>query len=392
MRMSTGLMAGVVFAGLVTGQAVAEPGVTDTEVVFGNILPLGNPTGALPGYGNHYGVKVAADEWNAKGGINGRKIVIKTEDDGYVPANAVQALRKLIDEGVFAMLATGAGGSTAAALPVVEENAIPTMVHFSPLNVAVEPTKPTIFMLGARYDHMLYAELKYILDNKKIENPVIGLIRQDDDFGAEVEAGFDRIVKETGLPSVPAIRFKRGQKDFGGEMLKMKAGNVNVLVAGAVSSEVVSMAKEGRKFGMQLEIASVPTAALPPVVKLMEPLGYVYYTGDYVAPFGSAGSKHFDEQAAKYVDEQARPALNRYSSASYAAAVVMFQAAERCGKELTRACLVEKLESGDKFSTNGVTSDISFTKDNHRSATAVQVIEVDPAKGTLTPVTEMTEY
>lgn len=386
------LIVSAALAAVLVSEARAEVGVTDTQVVFGNILPLGNPASALPAYGNHYGIKIATDEWNAKGGINGRKIVIRTEDDAYVPATAVQALRKLLDEGVFAMLATGAGGSTAATLPIVEERGIPTMVHFSPLDIAVEPIKPTIFMLGARYDDMMYAEVMYILKNKNIPKPVIGVIRQDDDFGIEVEKAFHRVVKETGAEHAAPLRYKRGQKDFGGEMLKMKAANVNVLISGGVSSEVVAMAKEGRKYNMPLEITTVPAGALPPVVKLMEPTKYTYFTGDYVAPLGSAGAKHFEDQATKFLGGDGKGGLNRYSTSSYAAAVVLFQAAELCGKELTRACLIAKLESGHKFTTNGTTSEISFSKNNHRSATAVQVIEVDPATGVLKPVTELAEY
>jgi hypothetical protein len=70
----------------------------------------------------------------------------------------------------------------------------------------------------------------------------------------------------------------------------------------------------------------------------------------------------------------------------------MIDAIRRCGTVLTRACVVEKLSSGEAFDMNGVTSPISFTPDRHVSATAVRVLEVDPKTKTVTALTDFAEY
>lgn len=373
--------------------AMAEQGVTDTEVVFGNIVPLTHPVTASLAYQVIYGNTVAAAEWNEKGGINGRKIIIKDEDDGYVPANSVQALQKLIDEGVFAMLTTGAGAGVAATLPIIEEQAIPTMVNFSPYEPAVDPVKPSIFMIGASYEDLLFGEIKYIVENKMDgKTPKLGVIRQDDDFGKQVESAFNRAIEEFNLDHADPLTFKRGQKDFGAEVLKMRAAGVNILIAGGVTSEIPAMAKEAAKFKMDLQIATVPTGQLTPIVKLMQPTGYTYYSGDYVSPLGSEGAKHFEEMAKKYLKEDEVAGLSRYSLTAYAASQIMFQAAEACGEDLTRACISEKLASGEKFDTNGITQPISFSADKHVAATATLVVEIDSATGTMKPVTELQDY
>lgn len=373
--------------------AMAEEGVTDTEVVFGNIVPLTNPVTASLAYQVIYGNQVAAAEWNEKGGINGRKIVLKDEDDAYVPANTVQALQKLIDEGVFAMLTTGAGAGVAATLPILEEQAIPTMVNFSPYEPAINPVKPSIFMIGASYEDLLFGEIKYIVENKmEGQTPKIGVIRQDDDFGKQVEAAFSRAVEEFNLDHADPLTFKRGQKDFGAEMLKMRAAGVNILIAGGVTSEIPAMAKEAAKFKMDVRMATVPTGQLAPIVKLMQPTGFVYYSGDYVSPLGSEGAKHFEEMANKYLKEDEVKGLSRYSLTAYAASQIMFQAAEACGKDLTRACISEKLASGEKFDTNGVTEPITFSADRHVAATETLVVEIDSKTGAITAVTDLEQY
>ncbi|HYH23094.1 MAG TPA: ABC transporter substrate-binding protein [Azospirillum sp.] len=98
------LAAGLVF--LAGGAARAEPGVTDTEIRIGDVNILTGPASFI-GQAVSVGSKVAAREINDRGGINGRKIVILTEDDGYVPARSFQAAKKLIEvDQVFALNGT----------------------------------------------------------------------------------------------------------------------------------------------------------------------------------------------------------------------------------------------------------------------------------------------
>lgn len=371
--------------------AMAEPGVTDKEIVIGNILPM-TSSAALVGRAAHFGSVVAAAEVNANGGVNGRTVIIKTEDDGYVPARTVQGLRKHIDDGIFGLIGTGAGAGTAAILPILEEEGIPTIVSFSPLKAAVDPVKPTVFMIGASYQDLLFAQLDYIHKNRKPESEKFGVIRQDDDFGKQVEEAFDRAVSEFKVDAAEPIRYKRGQKDFGAEILKTRAAKANVMIIGGVTTEIPAMLKEASKFKLPLEIATVPTSTLPPIMKLSAPYGYTYFSGDYISPMGSKGSAKFMEAAKAALTEEEIKALNRYSMTGYVATRIMIEAIRRCGENPTRACVVGKIESGEEFDTAGVTLPLTFAADRHISATAVRVLEINPAKQTIIPVTEFTQY
>src|SRR5260363_386174 len=69
------------------------PGVSDTEIKIGNIMPYSGPASA-------YGIigKTEAAYFkkiNAEGGINGRKINFVSYDDAYSPPKAVEQARKL---------------------------------------------------------------------------------------------------------------------------------------------------------------------------------------------------------------------------------------------------------------------------------------------------------
>jgi branched-chain amino acid transport system substrate-binding protein len=103
-----------------TPAAVGEvDGITDTEIILGMHGPLSGTWGAAyaPVIG---GVEAYFKYVNAEeGGACGRDIILKIEDDQYLPARAVDAVKKLLDrDHVFATLA---GIGTAAHSAVWEE-------------------------------------------------------------------------------------------------------------------------------------------------------------------------------------------------------------------------------------------------------------------------------
>ncbi len=71
-------------------------GISATEIVVGTHQDLSGPlkTAGVP-IAN--GLKLAADEINAAGGIDGRKIKLVVEDSGYAPKRAVRATPKMIE-------------------------------------------------------------------------------------------------------------------------------------------------------------------------------------------------------------------------------------------------------------------------------------------------------
>ena len=88
---------------------VTNEGISASEIVIGTHQDLSGP---IKGWGVPVsnGMKMATEEINAAGGVNGRKIRLVVEDSGYDPKKAVLASQKLIErDKIFAMV--GAMGS-----------------------------------------------------------------------------------------------------------------------------------------------------------------------------------------------------------------------------------------------------------------------------------------
>lgn len=377
-------------ASMLTSAYAQESGVTAKEVRIGAVLPMSGPA-SFPGIGAELGTRLALAEINEKGGIGGRQVRLAVEDDGYLPNRAYQGLVKLLDIGVLALVGTSGAASLAAMLPLIDEKKILTMVSTSASKAAVEPTRPHVFMLGAEYEDLFYAQIKYIKEHDKPSGPY-AVIRQDDDYGALVEAGFKRAVKELKLPSVEPIRFKRGQKEFGAEVLKLRSQNIGSLSIGGVIAESPAILKELSRFKMNIPTANPHTGNIDMTLKLAAPYGMSYYAADYMAPIGSEGAAELRKLAAKHLSAEEQGKMNRFSISGYLGTKAVLHAASQCASNLTRTCVSEKLKGTKALDVNGLASPLDFSGPRNTAATTVQVVRVNPAAGTVQPVTGFVAY
>ena len=75
----------------------AADGVSNDKIIFGQVAALNGPAQAL-GQGMREGILAAFEDANRAGGVNGRKLELKSIDDGYEPEKTIIATNKAITE------------------------------------------------------------------------------------------------------------------------------------------------------------------------------------------------------------------------------------------------------------------------------------------------------
>src|SRR5262245_62300320 len=111
-------------AGLLAASAQTPPPV---KVGFSSAMT--GPS-AITGEGVKWAAQMLADEYNAKGGIAGRKIEIYFGDNAGTPGEAVSAVRKLVDvDKVDVIVGQTHSGACLGALPIVKELAVPMVIE-----------------------------------------------------------------------------------------------------------------------------------------------------------------------------------------------------------------------------------------------------------------------
>lgn len=377
------LSAAVVGAAFAPAAYAQQQGVTDTEIVVGDILPLSGPP-ALLGIAHNIGVKVAVAEANAQGGINGRKVRLISEDDGYVISRTLQGLRKLINsDKVFALTSLSGSTQGQAALPLIKESGIPVITTISFAEDAYKPVVKNVFALGTLHP-LVTGEITKQLATR-YPGKKWAIVTQDDEYGELTRHGFDEAQRALKLDVVSTAIYKKGQSDFSSEMLKVKQSGAEVLYAGGLISENVAMAKELERQGLKVPMGVSYVARVAATLKLMGTAGENVYTADYVEAEESARGKAFLQKAKSLVSEDEFKRVNRFTMSGYAGARVMFEAMRRCGKALTTACTISQLESMKDFDT-GVTSPVTFTPTSHLSVQKLQLLKGNPTTLAFDPV------
>ncbi len=362
--------------------AHAQQGVTDTEILLGEVEPLTGPP-ALLGLAYNVGTKIALAEANAAGGINGRKLRLIAEDDGYVPTRTIQAVKKLVEvDKVFALTSLSGSGNAIAAISSIERMGIPTMASIAPVPQLFEPPRKNVFAMGASYQEGVY-QMTLNLANR-FPGKKWGIIIQDDDYGLAVSEGFTRARKEKSLDVVFEAKYKKGQQDFSAEMARLKSTGAEVFIAGGVLGENVAMVKELEKLAHKPQVAVFWPGRVPAALKLMGPAGDGIWGVDYVEPESSDVVKAFVERAKGLVGEAEVKAINRYTLVGYSSTRLLLEAMRRCGKALTWTCTISEIEKTQNFDT-GVMHPISFGPGVRFAAQKLMVMQGDAASATFRP-------
>lgn len=367
-------------------------GVTATEILLGEVQPMSGPA-SLIGKAGAAGSKLAIAEINAKGGINGRKLRAIYEDDGYVPARSVSAVKKLIDsDKVFALTGTTGSSHMVAMLPTIEEAKIPAIVHMAPNPAVVNPRRPTVFMIGPDYDYAGYVPVSYMVQKMGQKAGKFGILYQDDDFGKALLSGYQKAVKQFNLSSVSEIPFKRGAKDFSAEVLTLKDKGVTAVYLGTLTTESAAIMSEFRRLGMTPIIGTLWAGQLPAAVKLSAPSGFEYLIPDYYASnYDPAGLKLM-ELAKKFLSEDDYNNFNRYTVSGYVGTTVIAEGIRRCGATVTRVCVVNELNKLKKFSTGGLTGPVSFDNPKGQAVLPIKLFQTDPKNASVKSLTDFIAY
>src|SRR3954447_17234656 len=97
-----------------SAQKKYDPGASDTEIRIGQTMPYSGPASA---YGTLGKAEAAYfKKINDEGGVNGRKIVFLSVDDGYSPPKTVEATRRLVEQDEVLLMFGSLGTATNTAV------------------------------------------------------------------------------------------------------------------------------------------------------------------------------------------------------------------------------------------------------------------------------------
>ena len=225
---------------------------------------------SLTGSGETYGTianrakQMAADEINAAGGVNGRRLELVVEDSQCSAQGAITAYNKLTDvEGVKIILGTSCSGAMLGAAPLAEAEGV---ILFSGL-----ASSPDIANAG---DYIFRTQISDVHVGIATGNTLwadgvrnLATITETTDYAEGVRRTSVEQFEKRGGTVVAAERFGADVTDFRSQLTKLFAANPDALhVAPQSEFAAGAIVKQARELGYQgpiyAETISVGTTAL----------------------------------------------------------------------------------------------------------------------------------
>lgn len=372
----------VALMGVAAQPALAQfktQGVTDTEIVIGTHMDLSGPIKSW-GVPASSGMKLAVEQINAAGGINGRKIKLILEDDSYDPKKAVLQTQKLIElDKAFSIVSAMGSATTLAPMPLVQGAGL---THLFPITAAeftfkMDPAKPEdrlkFNMFSPYYDTMRLG-IKYVMEKNGIKKPCI--VYQDDEMGKNFTDAYSDQLKDLKVPEATRVSFKRGATDFNSQVARMKADGCDLVALGSVVRETVGIVTAARKLGWTpLYVVSSPSY-VPDLHELgKEAAEGIYGVGQteiFYSDTATGKVKEFIEAYRKMFGIDP----NLQSTSGYDGAMAFAFYAGLAGKNLTTNSLIAAMESGKVFEDIFGGAPVSFSKDNHLGVSAATIGQI----------------
>ena len=341
-KVSQLLLASTLALGAAQSMAQSQ-GVSKTEILVGTIL---DQSGPLAGFGkqSRLGMQLRVDEVNEQGGVNGRKLKLLVEDDGYDPKKAVLAAQKLVNQDKIFIMAGHLGtAQNLASMPVQFEK---NVINFFPITAAREMYEPfdrLKYSFAATYFDQIREALPTLVKEKNAKK--VCAIYQDDDFGLEVLRGAEAAMTKTGMTLVEKTSFKRGATDFSSQVAKMKASGCDMVVLGTIIRETIGTIGESRKTGFGPTFIGSSAAYTDLIHKLGGPaMNGLYATHTVQHPYLDEASQPIRFWATKYKTKfNEDPTV--FSVYGYTIIDAFIKAAQKAGPNLTTDTFIKAMDS-----------------------------------------------
>ena len=338
-------------------------------------------TGSNATYGTSVvnGMKLALKEVNDKGGVNGKKVSIVVADSKSEPAEAANAMSKLVNQDKTPVVMGIFTSSSAIAAANVSESAKVPFLAIGATNPKVTlddktgKVKPNTFRVCFIDPFQGTVGANFVLNELKLKKAVI-FVDNSSDYSKGLASFFKQAYTSKGGEIVGEEAYLQKDTDFKAVLTKIKTMNPEILYVPGYYEEVGKIVKQARELGMNLPIVGGDGWDSPKLSEIAGagPLNNTFFTNHYSPDDTSEASKAFvDAYVKAYNQKPDAPAVLGYDGAR-----LMIDAISRAGG--TEGAKVSKALAETK-NYKAVTGDTSLNE-THDAVKSAVIIEFKDGK------------
>ncbi len=361
------LLSLLIVASLLMAFACQPSGTGSDKVRIGVFMSM---TGSTANFGisSVNGIKMAADEVNKAGGINGKQIELLVQDDRSDASEAATIVTKFVTQDqVHAILGEVASSRSIAAAPIAQNAKIPML---TPSSTNPEVTKKGDYIFRSCFiDPVQGAAIAQFAARTLNAKRAAIMVDRKNDYSTGLESVIKEVFPRLGGQIVATQSYQEGDQDFNAQLTSLKGSNPEVIFVPGYYNDVGLIAKQARDKGI--------------TVPLLGGDGWdsaqLYAIGG-TALNGSFFSNHYspydtDPKVVKFVNDY--KALynvlpDALAATAYDAANIMFDAIKRANS-LDGKAIRDALAATKGFP--GVTGDVTFNE-NRDAVKPIIMIEI----------------
>jgi branched-chain amino acid transport system substrate-binding protein len=342
-------------AGVAGARPASDPGATSSSVLIGGTSPISGEAaagGAVAAGANAY------FRWvNAHGKVAGRSINYKILDDGYDPGKTVAAVRQLVEQdNVFAIFNVLGTNNNLAVRDYLNGKKVPQLFAASGFTGFGSDFKkypyttgyiPTYSAEGAVYG-------RYLASTRPSAR--IAVLYQDDDYGKDLLNGLKRGLGAKAGNVVKAVGYDPTSTNVDSQVAELKGTNANVFMIFCFGKFALQAFINANKLGWHPQIVVNDVASTTGIMQIATATATRATTNGTISivfgkdPADPAWAKDpgillFQRVMKAGGLGSAVNLKNAYYIAGMASAFTLVDALKKAGKNLTRASIVNAVDS-----------------------------------------------
>ena len=361
------LLSSIIIASLLT--ACQTQGSGGDKVRIGVFMSL---TGSTANFGisSTNGIKMAADEVNATGGINGKQIEVLVQDDRSDASEAATIVTKFVTQDqVHAILGEVASSRSIAAAPIAQNAKIPML---TPSSTNPEVTKKGNFIFRSCFiDPVQGAAIAQFAAKTLGAKSAAIMVDRKNDYSTGLEKVINATFTRLGGKIVATQSYQEGDQDFNAQLTSLKGSNPEVIFIPGYYNDVGLIAKQARDKGITVPLLGGDGWDSTQLYAIGgSALNGCFFSNHY-SPYDT------DPKVQKFVnDYKARynTLPDALAATAYDAAKIMFDAIKR-SPSLDGPAIRDALAATKDFP--GVTGTVTFNE-NRDAVKPIVMIEIKP--------------
>jgi branched-chain amino acid transport system substrate-binding protein len=348
------------FSSLVAAGALALgltfAGSARADVKIGIAGPITGPSAAT-GAQMQNGVRQAADDINAAGGILGQKIAIEVGDDVSKPEQGVSVANKFVGDGIQFVVGDYNSSVSIPASEVYEDNGILQITPASTNPTFTERGLWNVFRVCGRDDQQGAVAAAYILSH--YAGKKIAIIHDKTTYGKGLADEMRKAMNAKGMSEVLYEGITVGEKDYSAIVSRIKSTGADLVYFGGLYTEGGLLVRQMREQGITAPLMGGDGLAAEEFASVGGPgvEGSLMTFGPDPMQRPEAATIVKEFEAKQFIPEA-------YTLYSYAAVQILKQAAEQA-KSLDPQKVADAMHSGMTFDT--VIGKIAFDKKGDRT-------------------------